>query len=182
MSNKPWPVPVKSAQNCGEELKPLPQPWPQLPAKVDCGHSAKAEIEIDGAEVVPFASVSRSTTTVAQQTPWRWQKGVSGNPQGRKTGSKHKITELARSIVAEDFAEHGRATLERERLIDPVAYLQLVFKFVPRELILQREQGHCIDYGALTDEEFVRFSEEAMKRGKYEKMLEQAVEFAKGKR
>jgi hypothetical protein len=95
------------------------------------------------------------------------------------TVTTHEITELARSVVAEDFAEHGRATLSRVRLIDPVAYLQLVFKFVPREFILQREQGLCIDYGALSDEEFAKVLEEAMKRSKFEKMTQAAIEFAK---
>ena len=165
MSTKPWPLPAKSDGKCGQEIKPLPQPWPstqaivatqdQLPATVDCGQKtvAKAEIEIDGAEVVPLASAGKSATTVAQQAPWRWQKGVSGNPQGRKLGSKHKITELARSIVAEDFAEHGRATLARVRLTDPVSYMHIVLKFVPRELILKQEQGKLLDYSHLAKEE-----------------------------
>lgn len=185
---KPWPrlaATQVAVVECGQEIKSsqavvATQTQQQLPATVDRGHNAGVEYEIDSAEVVPFNSV----ITIAPQervVGKPFQKGIAPNPNGRPKGSKHKITELARSIVAEDFAEHGKATLARVRLIDPVSYLQLVLKFVPRELILQREQGHCIDYGALTDKEFAEVLEEATKRGKYERMLQVAVDVAQGK-
>lgn len=134
MSTKPWPT-IK--QNV-EASQSLPQPWPQWPSTVDCGHNAVAhsgiEYEIDGGEVVQLVPIGKTRSIQNLRPPW--QPGTSANPKGRPRGSKHKITELARSIVAEDFAEHGKETLERVRAIDPVDYLQLVFKFVPRELIL----------------------------------------------
>jgi hypothetical protein len=200
MSQKPWPLPAKSDGGCGQELKPLPQTWPQWPSKteaidcgqqspqplpqpwpspVNCGQTAKAEIEIDNTEVVPFKHEITSAKQVTRNPNGNpnWIKGVSANPVGRPKGSKHKITELARSIVAEDFAEHGRATLARVRLTDPVAYLQIVLKFVPRELILKQEQGKLIDYSHLANEdrheELNKFVKERDNHAKIESIVDE---------
>lgn len=154
------------------ESKPWPVPWSQPVGKQALVTTVANKYEIDTAEVVQL--VPKSETKVGQQAPWRWEKGVSGNPKGRPKGTKHKITEMARAIFAEDFHKHGAETLARVRAIDPVAYLQLVLKLIPRELILQREKGLTIDYAELSEEDFIEAFEAEMKRRKLAKMMQAA--------
>lgn len=156
------------------ESKPWPIPWNNTVGKeVKTAETHKYEIE--GADVVQL--VPKSEITTSQQQPWGFKKGVSGNPAGRPKGSKHKITELARTVILNDFEEHGAATLARVRAMDPVSYMQIVLKMVPRELILQREKGLVIDYAELSDEEFGKIYAEAERR----KLIEHALDHA-GKR
>ncbi len=135
-----------------EKNRPWPQPWPQkqepkwpsntLPTvTVNCGHTEANVVELKPAR--PQSANLRPA----------WQPGQSGNPKGRPKSCKHKISELARSIFAEDFAQHGRATLELVRRIDPIAYMKLVLVFVPKELILKQEMGKMLDYSELAKEE-----------------------------
>ena len=77
-----------------------------------------------------------------------FQPGESGNPNGRRAGSRNRLTDNFLSAVADDFAANGKNAIERVREADPAAYLKLVSSFVPRELVLQRErQG---DYSDMT--------------------------------
>src|SRR5262249_19594270 len=110
--SKPWPiVNADAAEAVGKAINVTERPWPKVAngeqtaiARVESNRQIdkqQTEYEIDGAEVVPLKRVDATATTDSQQAPWRWQKGQSGNPNGRRPGSKHKITELARSAFAE---------------------------------------------------------------------------------
>lgn len=90
--------------------------------------------------------------------------GQSGNPAGRPKGAKNKLTDLFLSAVADDFAEHGAVALARVREEDPASYLKIVGGFIPRELVLQREEGPAIDYAELTHDELVELLEAVKKR------------------
>jgi hypothetical protein len=151
------------------------KPWPvrsqtQDGAVVDCGYTATSA---STGNIVAITSKSKNLCAP-------WPKGVSGNPAGRPKGSKHRISELARGIVAEDFAEHGKATLSLVRSLDPVAYFRIVLKFVPKEIILKQEQqGLPAGLSGMTIEEFTEVLEDAGEHLKRERMLE---EFVKWKR
>jgi hypothetical protein len=64
-----------------------------------------------------------------------WQPGQSGNPAGRARGSRNKLGEDFIEALHEDFQEHGAATIERARKLDPVQYLKVVASIVPKEVI-----------------------------------------------
>lgn len=110
-------------------------------------------------------------TTGSLQNGRRFQPGVSGNPAGRPKGSKNKISELFLQTLAMDFATHGAQAIERVRRIDPVKYVKIIALLVPRELVLNREQGPDFDVDELSDDEIVALIEARRRR----KILEAAL-------
>ncbi len=67
--------------------------------------------------------------------PAHWFKpGQSGNPKGRKKGSKNKVTEEFLRVLAADFKKHGKSVIERVREESPDVYLRLVAQLVPKDL------------------------------------------------
>lgn len=66
-------------------------------------------------------------------------QGVSGNPAGRPKGSRNRLGEQFLQALADDFAEHGAATIEAARLTDPVAYIRMVAGLVPKELLMWKD-------------------------------------------
>ena len=74
-----------------------------------------------------------TVSTGEQQRPPHWfPKGVSGNPAGRKPGSRNKLTEDFMAAIAADFAEHGAAAIVRVRDEKPDVYLRVVAELMPR--------------------------------------------------
>jgi hypothetical protein len=58
-----------------------------------------------------------------------------GNP-GRPRGSRNKLGEAFIAALAEDFAKHGPAVIEKVRTDKPEAYLKIVASLLPRDLNL----------------------------------------------
>src|ERR1700760_77012 len=90
-------------------------------------------------QFVPAAS------TAPMQRGRPFKAGQSGNPAGRRPGSKNRLTDVFVSAIADDFAEHGAKVIARVRRDDPAAYLKIIGSFVPRELVFQREREPAID-------------------------------------
>lgn len=63
-----------------------------------------------------------------------FRPGQSGNPAGRKTGSRIKLSEAFLAALCEDFVAHGRATIERVRGEKPDAYLKVIASILPKQL------------------------------------------------
>jgi hypothetical protein len=110
---------------------------------------------------VPMASAE---PTASKQRGRPFMPGQSGNPSGRPKGAKNKLTDLFLSAIADDFAEHGAEALARVRAQDPASYLKIVGSLVPRELVLQREEGPAVDYAELSHDELVDLLEAVRKR------------------
>lgn len=98
--------------------------------------------------------------TVGQQEPpaptdrdnqGRFLTGNSGG--GRPKGARNKLSETFLETIAKHFADHGAEAVKRVREGDPATYLKLIAWLIPRELIMQREQGHDADLADLTDEQ-----------------------------
>ena len=78
------------------------------------------------------------TPTVPERTPaGRFPKGISGNPAGRPRGAKGKFSEALVTDFARDWQEHGAEVVARVRVENPVAYLSVAARLVPREFLIE---------------------------------------------
>ena len=64
----------------------------------------------------------------------QWKPGQSGNPAGRKKGSRHKLGAEFIDAIYEDFLVHGRGVIEVVRNEKPAVYLQVVAKMLPAQV------------------------------------------------
>lgn len=80
-----------------------------------------------------------------QETPGlkpAWQPGQSGNPKGRPKGARSKLSEAFLNALADDFAEHGIATIVQVRVDRPCDYIKVIASLMPKELT--GEDGEAI--------------------------------------
>lgn len=76
-----------------------------------------------------------SAPTDSQQSkPWLFQPGQSGNPAGRKLGSRNKLGEDFISALHDDFAQHGASVIKKVRTKRPHEYLKVVASVLPKQL------------------------------------------------
>jgi hypothetical protein len=74
---------------------------------------------------------------------------------GRPLGSRNRLTEVALAALGEDFAEHGKAAIEKVRREKTHVYLQIVASLLPRQLHVERSSV----LGELSDEELEMMQE-----------------------
>jgi len=70
----------------------------------------------------------------AHLAPYRWPKGVSGNPTGRPKDAKQRLSFDFLAALHRDFQEHGADAIARCREGRPDVYLRVVAAVLPREL------------------------------------------------
>lgn len=58
--------------------------------------------------------------------------GRSGNPLGRRKGSRNKISQAFVDEMCASFEAHGRDTIERVRRQHPVEYLKIAAGLIPK--------------------------------------------------
>jgi hypothetical protein len=73
--------------------------------------------------------------TVEKQRPAHWFKpGQSGNPAGRRRGSRNALAEDFISDLREAWLRDGAAALKICAATDPVAFVKVVASILPRDL------------------------------------------------
>lgn len=82
--------------------------------------------------------------------PYRWKPGQSGNPAGRKKGSKQKLAEVFVAALQEDFQKNGPAVIAEVRQNKPADYLRIIAAVIPKEFNIR---DMAVDQ--LTDEELL---------------------------
>ena len=83
-----------------------------------------------------------------------WMKGgPSPNYRGRGKGTPNKFSQQLVADFAADWRKHGADVIARVREKDPVAFLQIATKLVPRECLVQFEARPFENVERLTDEE-----------------------------
>lgn len=71
--------------------------------------------------------------------PWLkppYQPGQSGNPAGRKMGSRQKLTEKFIDDLADHYEREGAKAILRVAEENPVAYLQIICRLLPKDITL----------------------------------------------
>ena len=66
-----------------------------------------------------------------------FEKGNSGNPAGRKPGSRNRISELFISAMRDDFAQRGADAIAALRERDPATYLAAIRGMIPAHTMVE---------------------------------------------
>ena len=83
-------------------------------------------------EPAPGASTPQEQRRGNLRPPW--QRGQSGNPAGRRPGSRQRLSDDFMRALSDDFAEHGPATIARLRESEPATYVRVIASLMPRTL------------------------------------------------
>jgi hypothetical protein len=98
-------------------------------------------------EAAPGASTPNEQRRANLRPPW--QRGQSGNPAGRRPGSRQRLSDDFLRALSDDFAEHGPETIARLRDSDPATYVRVIASLMPRTM----EPTRLLE--ELTDDELV---------------------------
>jgi hypothetical protein len=120
-------------------------------------------------ELAPLAGLAPGQEVSTRDANGRFLTGNIGG--GRPKGVRNRLSDVLLSVVVDDFIAHGAEAFAQLRQKDPATYLRLVASLVPRELILQREEGPGVDYAELSEAEVIRLLEEQQRR----KFIENAL-------
>ena len=82
----------------------------------------------------------KTDSTDAQQKPWLFKPGQSGNPTGRPKGSRSKLSNDFLTDAYAEWQEHGRAALQAMAKTEPAKFCQMVANLLPKEAVLQDER------------------------------------------
>ena len=83
-----------------------------------------------------------SATTVSKQRPAHlFKPGQSGNPAGRKPGSKNRLVENILFDLSEFYEKEGKDLIRRVRDENPAALLQGLLKLIPKDISLNVSGG-----------------------------------------
>ena len=70
-------------------------------------------------------------TTAETEKPWRFKKGVSGNPDGRKAGSRHKCTLAALAMLDGESERLTRVAIDKALEGDMLALRMCLDRLLP---------------------------------------------------
>lgn len=62
-----------------------------------------------------------------------FKPGQSGNPSGRRKGTRNQFSQNFIQAYSDDFDKNGPETIKRVRQTDPVAYLRIGAGVIPKE-------------------------------------------------
>jgi hypothetical protein len=77
------------------------------------------------------------TVTVIRNKAGQFVARWGGGP-GRPPGARSKLSEIAIAAIRDDFALHGKATIEKVRREKPHVYLDYVVRLLPKQLHVER--------------------------------------------
>jgi len=90
------------------------------------------------ADTVP-ASVSR---VPKQLTPWK--PGQSGNPAGRKPGSRNKLVEDFVSDLQEKWRTDGADILDRVAANEPAKIVEVISRLAPKDIAVKLDERNSL--------------------------------------
>lgn len=126
--------------------------------------------ELGLAEGLPVPAAS--TARLQRGRPFK--VGESGNPNGRRPGSRNRLTTMVIDAISADFNEHGADVIARVRCGDPVTYLKFIGALVPRESVLQREHEFDIDFDKISLSDWIDLLDQLKRQASMRNELELA--------
>ena len=82
----------------------------------------------------------------------RFKPGQSGNPKGRKKGSRNKVTKVYLELLAKEITDYGAQAIETVRKDSPDVLLKLAAALVPKDLDINHSGGVSVRVVKYTDE------------------------------
>jgi len=68
-----------------------------------------------------------------------FKPGQSGNPAGRPKGARARFGEAFCDALLNDFEQNGSQAIEQARLKDPVGYLHVCARLMPKDVIVKSD-------------------------------------------
>jgi hypothetical protein len=93
------------------------------------------------------------TPSAPERTPeGRFPKGTSGNPAGRPRGARGRFSAELVNDFADDWQKHGPGVIAKVRQEDPVSYLNVAVRLVPKEFLIDTGGGDVLQ---MSDEDLI---------------------------
>ena len=75
-----------------------------------------------------------------------WEKGQSGNPKGstHEQQVRARLAKAFHSKMLADFEKHGIAAIEKARNKDPVGYINVIARLMPKEHRLHVQHDYYV--------------------------------------
>jgi hypothetical protein len=84
-------------------------------------------------ESVPGESVPENQPAWKKNLRPAWKPGLSGNMAGRSVGCRNRLSEKFLSDLLAVYDKHGKAAIEDIAVNQPVEFLRIIAKLLPRK-------------------------------------------------
>ena len=96
-------------------------------------------------ESVPGESVPDNQPAWKKNLRPAWKPGLSGNMAGRSVGCRNRLSEKFLSDLLAVYDKHGRSAIEDIAVNQPVEFLRIIAKLLPRKAEIEISAAHEIN-------------------------------------
>ena len=96
-------------------------------------------------ESVPGESVPDNQPAWKKNLRPAWKPGLSGNMAGRSVGCRNRLSEKFLSDLLSVYDKHGRSAIEDIAVNQPVEFLRIIAKLLPRKAEIEISAAHEIN-------------------------------------